>query len=299
MDMPAKPVFEGIWLPMVTPMRGGHVDLDAAQALARYYRNAGMAGLVLFGSTGEGNLVGTPEKIDMIEAITSDAHALPLVLGVGGVDTRGVAAAVRRLDRYAPAGYLVPPPYYLGPSQAGIAWHYRQIAWATERPIILYNIPKRAGVAMTVETMEALAAMPNFGAVKECNPSVLAALNARGRLAALCGEDLALLDHFLAGGRGAIPAAAHLYPERFVEIMQLARDGQAHAARELFEPLVPLIRLLFSEPNPAPIKRALAMQGLIADELRMPMTPASRELGSRLQRAMKRMPDPVSRLQTA
>lgn len=299
MDMPAKPVFEGIWLPMVTPMRGGHVDLDAAQALARYYRNAGMAGLVLFGSTGEGNLVGTPEKIDMIEAITSDAHALPLVLGVGGVDTRGVAAAVRRLDRYAPAGYLVPPPYYLGPSQAGIAWHYRQIAWATERPIILYNIPKRAGVAMTVETMEALAAMPNFGAVKECNPSVLAALNARGRLDALCGEDLALLDHFLAGGRGAIPAAAHLYPERFVEIMQLARDGQAHAARELFEPLVPLIRLLFSEPNPAPIKRALAMQGLIADELRMPMTPASRELGSRLQRAMKRMPDPVSRLQTA
>ncbi|SEK09207.1 4-hydroxy-tetrahydrodipicolinate synthase [Achromobacter sp. NFACC18-2] len=299
MDMPAKPVFEGIWLPMVTPMRGGHVDLDAAQALARYYRNAGMAGLVLFGSTGEGNLVGTPEKIDMIEAIASDAHALPLVLGVGGVDTRGVAAAVRRLDRYAPAGYLVPPPYYLGPSQAGIAWHYRQIAWATERPIILYNIPKRAGVAMTVETMEALAAMPNFGAVKECNPSVLAALNARGRLDALCGEDLALLDHFLAGGRGAIPAAAHLYPERFVEIMQLARDGQAHAARELFEPLVPLIRLLFSEPNPAPIKRALAMQGLIADELRMPMTPASRELGSRLQRAMKRMPDPVSRLQTA
>ncbi len=299
MDMPAKPVFEGIWLPMVTPMRGGHVDLDAAQALARYYRNAGMAGLVLFGSTGEGNLVGTSEKIDMIEAIASDAHALPLVLGVGGVDTRGVAAAVRRLDRYAPAGYLVPPPYYLGPSQAGIAWHYRQIAWATERPIILYNIPKRAGVAMTVETMEALAAMPNFGAVKECNPSVLAALNARGRLDALCGEDLALLDHFLAGGRGAIPAAAHLYPERFIEIMHLARDGQAHAARERFEPLVPLIRLLFSEPNPAPIKRALAMQGLIADELRMPMTPASRELGSRLQRAMKRMPDPVSRLQTA
>ncbi|KRC68852.1 4-hydroxy-tetrahydrodipicolinate synthase [Achromobacter sp. Root83] len=299
MDMPAKTGFSGIWLPMVTPMRGGYVDLDAAQALARYYRNAGIAGLVLFGSTGEGNLLAMPEKIDMIEAIASDPDALPLVFGAGGVDTRGVAAAIRRLDKYAPAGYLVPPPYYLSPSQAGILWHYRQIAWATERPIILYNIPKRAGVAMTVETMETLAALPNFGAVKECNPSLLATLNARGTLDALCGEDLALLDHFLAGGLGAIPAAAHLYPERFVEVMQLARDGHAEAAREMFEPLRGLARLLFSEPNPAPIKRALAMQGLIADELRMPMMPASRELGPRLQRAMSMVQGSASRLQTA
>ncbi|MNX84413.1 4-hydroxy-tetrahydrodipicolinate synthase [compost metagenome] len=147
--------------------------------------------------------------------------------------------------------------------------------------------------------MEALAALPNFSAVKECNPSVLATLNARGTLDALCGEDLALLDHFLAGGRGAIPAAAHLYPERYVEVMQLARDGHVEAAREMFEPLRGLIRLLFSEPNPAPIKRALAMQGLIADELRMPMMPASRELGSRLQRAMSVVQGSARRLQTA
>lgn len=299
MDMPSKTAFEGIWLPMVTPMRGGRLDLDAAQALARYYRNAGLAGLVLFGSTGEGNLLSLPEKIEMIEAIASDPHALPLVFGAGGVDTRGVAAAIRRLDKYRPAGYLVPPPYYLGPAQAGILWHYRQIAWVTDRPIILYNIPKRAGVTMTVETMEALAALPNFTAVKECNPSVLAALNARGTLTALCGEDLALTDHFLAGGRGAIPAAAHLFPDRHVEIMQLARDGHAEAARELFEPLRGLIRLLFAEPNPAPIKRALALQGLIADELRMPMTSASRELGQRLQRAMNAVQDSPNRLRTA
>ena len=299
MDMPSKTAFEGIWLPMVTPMRGGRLDLDAAQALARYYRNAGLAGLVLFGSTGEGNLLSLPEKIEMIEAISSDPHALPLVFGAGGVDTRGVAAAIRRLDKYRPAGYLVPPPYYLGPAQAGILWHYRQIAWATDRPIILYNIPKRAGVTMTVETMETLAALSNFTAVKECNPSVLAALNARGALTALCGEDLALPDHFLAGGRGAIPAAAHLFPDRHVEIMQLARDGHAEAARERFEPLRGLIRLLFAEPNPAPIKRALALQGLIADELRMPMTSASRELGQRLQRAMNAVQDSPSRLRTA
>lgn len=299
MDMPVKTAFEGIWLPMVTPLRGGYVDLDAAQALARYYRNAGIAGLVLFGSTGEGNLLSLSEKIDMAQAIASDPHALPLVFGAGGVDTRGVATAVRRLDKLAPAGYLVPPPYYLGPSQAGILWHYRQIAWATERPIILYNIPKRVGVTMTVETMEKLALLPNFAAVKECNPSVLSTLNARGHLTALCGDDLSLLDHWLAGGRGAIPAAAHVFPERYVEVMRLAQDGHVEAARELFEPLRGLIRLLFAEPNPAPIKRAVAMQGLIADELRMPMTPASRELSPRLQRAMSAVQSLPSRLQTA
>ncbi len=299
METPQKAVFEGIWLPMVTPMRRGHVDLDAAQALARYYRNAGISGLVLFGSTGEGNLLSQPEKQEMMEAIRSDPHALPLAIGMGGVDTRGVAAGIRRFDRVAPAAYLVAPPYYLCPAQAGILWHYREIAWATERPIILYNIPKRAGVAMTVQTMEALATLPNIVAVKECNPSVLSVLNARQQLTALCGDDAALLDHFLAGGRGAIPAAAHIFPERFVDIMQLAQAGEVEAARALFDPLRPLIRLLFSEPNPSPIKKALAQQGLIADELRMPMTPASRELGVRLQRAIHALQASSKRLQTA
>lgn len=129
--------------------------------------------------------------------------------------------------------------------------------------------------------------------------SLLSALDARGRMDVLCGEDLAFLDHFQMGGRGAIPAAAHLYPERYVEVMQLARDGHAEAARELFEPLRGLIRLLFAEPNPAPIKRALALQGLITDELRPPMTSASRELSARLQRAMSVVQCSPSRLQTA
>lgn len=310
--------FEGLWLPMVTPMRQGRVDLPAARGLARHYREAGMSGLVLFGSTGEGNLLTLTEKIDMIQAIREDADALPIMIGVGGVDTAGVAAAVRRLDVTRPAGYLVPPPYYLCPSQAGILWHYRQIAWATDRPLVLYNIPKRTGVQMTVETMEALAGCPTIAAVKECNPAVLQTLRARGRIATLCGEDKALLAHFLAGGRGAIPAAAHIRPDLFVRMMRLAWRGNVDAApvdsaavdsapvdtaavdaaavdaaAALFQALSPVIRLLFAEPNPAPVKKALALQGLIEDELRMPLTPASRTLAARLQRAIARLPAPA------
>jgi 4-hydroxy-tetrahydrodipicolinate synthase len=287
-DLP--PRFDGLWLPMVTPLRQGRIDLPAAQRLARHYRDAGIAGLVLFGSTGEGNLLTLTEKIEMIQAIRDDGQALPIMIGAGGVDTGGVAAAIRRLDAVHPAGYLVPPPYYLCPSQAGIIWHYRQITWATERPLVLYNVPKRTGVQMTVETMETLARCPTIVAVKECNPAVLHTLRQRGRILALCGEDKALLAHFCAGGTGAIPASAHIRPELFVRMMQLARAGREDEARGLFDALSPIIRLLFSEPNPAPVKKALALQGWIGDELRMPLTPASQALATRLQRAMTRMP---------
>lgn len=289
MNSTARAAFEGIWLPMITPLRQGRIDLDAARALARRYRRAGLSGLVLFGSTGEGSLLSATEKCEMLEAIRAETPDLPLVVGASGIDTRGVAAAVRRLDRLAPAGYLVSPPCYLRPSQAGIVWHYRQIAWSTPRPILLYNIPERTGVAMTVETMETLAQDPQFAAVKECDPALLQVLNARGRLPALCGADTVLPEHFLAGGRGAIPAAAHLFPERFVAVMQAARAGQAEAAQWLYAPLRRLVRLLYAEPNPAPLKRALALEGWIADELRPPLMPASDALTEKLRRALEQI----------
>jgi 4-hydroxy-tetrahydrodipicolinate synthase len=281
--------FTGIWLPMVTPMRGGEVDTDAAVQLAEHYQRAGITGLVLFGSTGEGNLLSTAEKIAMVQAIQASPAALPIVLGAGGVDTRKLCDDIRRLERLEPAGYLVPPPYYLRPSAEGIAWHYHQVVRASSRPVILYNVPKRTGVAMSVDTMEALAQDPQFAAVKECDPAMLDTLVRRNAIPTLCGEDEAFVDHALRGGMGAIPVIAHLYPARMVEIMRLAHAGHADAARTLFDPLRPLIRLLFEEPSPAPIKKILALQGWIADELRMPMTPASDALAVRLDRAMLRI----------
>jgi len=281
--------FTGIWLPMITPMRKGEVDTDAAVQLAAHYQRAGLSGLVLFGSTGEGNLLSTAEKIAMVQAIQASGATLPIVLGAGGIDTRKICDDIRRLDRLDPAAYLVPPPYYLRPSADGIAWHYHQVARATSRPVILYNVPKRTGVAMGIDTMEALACNRQFAAVKECDPAMLDTLVRRNAISTLCGEDDAFVDHALRGGLGAIPVVAHLYPARMVEVMRLAHAGHADAARTLFDPLRPLIRLLFEEPSPAPVKRVLAMQGRIADELRMPMTPASSALAARLERALLRI----------
>ncbi|MBV7486822.1 dihydrodipicolinate synthase family protein [Bordetella sp. BOR01] len=286
----APSAWAGLWLPLVTPLRDGYVDIAAMQALARRYAQAGVSGFVLFGSTGEGNLISIKEKFLACDAVRSAAPHLPVVLGVGGVEPMGVFQTIRKLERLQPAGWLVPPPYYLRPAPDGIVWHYRQIAWATRLPVIIYDVAKRTGTQLSIELIEYLCAHTTCVAVKECDALALAALNARQKLPGLCGEDTLFLDHFLQGGTGAMAAAAHVRPDIFMAVMALARAGHHDVAQTLFATLKPVIRLLYQEPNPGPIKKYLASAGLIADELRLPMTPASEGLASRLKQAIAKLP---------
>jgi len=287
-DLPGA--WSGLWLPLVTPLRDSYVDVAAMQALARRYARAGIAGFVLFGSTGEGNLISMKEKFLACDAVRAAAPQLPIVLGVGGVEPLGIYQSIRKLERLQPAGWLVPPPYYLRPAPDGIIWHYQQIAWATRLPIIIYDVARRTGTQLSVELIEHLAAHARCAAVKECDPLALAALNARQKLPTLCGEDALFLQHFLQGGSGAISAAAHVRPDIFMAVMTLARAGHHDVAQTLFAALKPVIRLLYQEPSPGPVKKYLAAAGLIADELRLPMTPASEALGARLAQAVARLP---------
>jgi len=280
----------GLWLPLITPLRESYVDVAAMQALARHYARAGISGFVLFGSTGEGNLISMKEKFLAYEAVRSATPQLPIVIGVGGVDPMSIYQTIRKLERLRPAGWLIPPPYYLRPAPNGIVWHYQQMAWATRLPIIIYDVPKRTGAQLSVELIEHLAACTSCVAVKECDPLALAALNARQKLPALCGEDTVFLEHFLQGGTGAITAAAHIRPDIFVAVMTLSQAGHHDVAQTLFTTIKPVIRLLYHEPNPAPIKKLLAAAGLIADELRLPMTTASEELARRLTQAVAKLP---------
>jgi 4-hydroxy-tetrahydrodipicolinate synthase len=278
--------FSGIWLPMITPLRDGRIDLEAVRRLHRHYRQAGIDGLVVFGSTGEGNLLSGAEKAAVLKTLASESQPLPVMIGVGGVDTRQIAATVRRLNVFRPAGYLVPPPYYLAPTQAGLVWHFRAVADATDRPIVLYNVPKRTGVAIAVETMEILARQPGIAAIKECQPAVLKALRHNPVLPALCGDDASLATHMLDGGIGAIPVIANLYPEWVVALARHAQAGDRDAACAIFKRLRVLTRLLFAEPNPVPVKRALSLLGWIDEEVRRPLMPASYTLGLQLRRAL-------------
>lgn len=279
-----------LWLPLITPLRDGHVDTKALENLAHYYKLSGISGLVLFGSTGEGNLLSMRERFDAFHALRNAVPDLPLMIGVGGVDTRNVYQSIKKLEELQPDGWLVPPPYYLRPAAEGILWHYQQVAWATNRPVVIYNVPQRTGVALTAELMEVLCENSNCIAVKECNSAVLSSINLQKKLTALCGEDTMFLNHFLQKGAGAIAASAHIRPDAFVAVMKLAKENQDDAAREIFRSLQPVIHLLYSEPNPAPIKKALSMMGYIADELRLPMTSASDNLGRQLLEAIEAIP---------
>ncbi|SFA90497.1 4-hydroxy-tetrahydrodipicolinate synthase [Collimonas sp. OK607] len=267
--------FEGIWVPLVTPFRQGKLDLYSAQQLALRLSTAGVHGLVVCGTTGEATTLNEHEQDRMLSGVMEAVQTrCPVVMGVSGSDTRLVTEKIVRLNALRPAGFLVSAPSYVRPSQEGIRMHFEAVATAAESPVILYNIPARTGVNIDVATVAALEQHANIVAIKESSGNLMQTMEliSRTNLNLLCGDDAMLFNTLCLGGHGAVSAAAHIRPDLFVHLFELVRAGQIDPARALFKQLLPTIQLLFSEPNPGPVKAALAMQGEIQDELRLPMT---------------------------
>ncbi|MFC5473152.1 4-hydroxy-tetrahydrodipicolinate synthase [Paraherbaspirillum soli] len=284
--------FDGIWVPLVTPFHNGRIDFLSTQRLVENLLQAGIHGLVACGTTGEAATLSDDEQTALLAAVLEAADGrCPVLMGLGGSDTRAVAARAAGLRDAALAGFLISAPSYVKPSQQGIRLHFQTIAAATDRPIVLYNIPGRTGVNIEPATMRALAADPHFVAVKESGGSVsqLTALINQTPLKVLSGDDSLLLTTLCLGGHGAISAAAHIRPDLYVQMFDLVRAGQLAHARAIFNALLPLIELLFSEPNPGPVKTALAIQGKIHEELRLPMTPMSSAGKEKMARALEQL----------
>ncbi|WP_321866582.1 4-hydroxy-tetrahydrodipicolinate synthase family protein [Paraburkholderia tropica] len=283
--------FEGIWLPIVTPMRRGEVDIDALQALTDHYVNAGIDGLVALSTTGEAALLDDVERAAVLQAITDvAAQRVPVLAGVGGSDTRAFVREIHRLEHWDVTGFLVSAPAYVCPDQRGVAWHFEQIARATARPIVLYDVPHRTGVAIEAQTASDLADIDNIVAIKACVRERFDALGG-SRLAMLCGSDDAFLDCLNAGGTGGILAGAHVCGDLLRDVLALMKQSQHEAAAELFKRFVPVLRLLFSAPNPSAIKAMLALEGRLSHETRMPIASASPVLLTRLEIARAALDD--------
>ncbi|TDY22641.1 4-hydroxy-tetrahydrodipicolinate synthase [Paraburkholderia sp. BL6665CI2N2] len=293
-------IFSGIWVPLITPFADGAVDHAALRALVRRYAGAGIAGLVALGTTGEPAALDAAEQDAVLATILDEAQvaahlardgrALPVVAGVSGNHTARMLERIEQLNALPVAGVLMAAPYYIRPSQAGIVAHFMALADASEKPVVLYDIPSRTGVRLELDTLLTLATHPRFQAVKDCagSPDTTLALIRDARLQVLAGEDINIFSTLCLGGSGAIAASAHLRPERFVEMYRALAAGRLAEGRHIFHALVPLIQALFAEPNPAPVKALLAAQGLIRDELRMPMTRASGALVERLEALAER-----------
>jgi len=277
--------FSGIWIPLVTPFAGGRVDHAGLRRLVAACAGAGVSGFVALGTTGEPSSLDEAEQRGVLAAILQAAQGLPVVAGLAGNNTAELREQALRLGEQDLAGLLVPAPYYVRPSQAGLAAHFAALADASRHPLVIYDIPYRTGVRLEIGTLLQLAAHPNIAAVKDCAGSLetTLALLRDGRLAVLAGEDLNLFTTLCLGGHGAIAAAAHLRTADFVAVHRAVRAGRIDEARRVFLDLVPLIQALFSEPNPGPVKAALAQLGLIGSSVRAPMTEASEALRGRLE----------------
>lgn len=254
-----RPSYAGIWVPIVTPFADDaarSVDYGALYTLVMRYRALGAAGFVACGSTGEAAALTDQEQADVLDTVRAAADGLPVVMGVSGSALASVRERMLRLAEHRPAAFLIPAPSYIRPSQRGIIEYFTALADASPVPVLLYDIPYRTGAHIDTETLLALAAHPNIHGIKDCGGDAdkTQRLIADGRLQVLAGEDAQVFGTLCAGGVGAIIAAAHVRTELFVEMARAVQEQRLNDARRLHHALAPVIRLLFAETNPGPLK---------------------------------------------
>lgn len=273
-------MFEGVFVPNVTPFKGGEIDEDSLRRLVDYLIDNGATGLVPCGTTGESATLSHDEHIEVIRIVVDQAKGrVPVIAGVGTNDTRETMRIMEGAEELDCQGYLVVGPYYNRPSQEGIIEHYRTISDVTEKPIIMYNIPARTGRNIEVKTIAELSQIPNIVGVKDASGDINQTMNLIARtsnFSILSGEDHLLFCLCCLGGHGGIVASAHVLPESFLGIYKNVKEGNIEEARNLHYRLLPLVRIMFKEPNPAPAKAAMKLLGVIdSDELRLPLLSVS------------------------
>jgi 4-hydroxy-tetrahydrodipicolinate synthase len=281
--------FQGIWVPLVTPFDNDAIDFVGLRRLVSHLLDKGVDGFVVCGTTGEPAAMGKHEQLAVLDAVLELVPAHRVVMGLAGNNLVELLQFQSEILKRPVAGLLVPPPYYIRPSQAGLEAFFKTVADASRVPLILYDIPYRTGVTFEQATLLNITAHERIVAIKDCggNLNSTLALLASGQVDVLCGEDNQIFNAFCLGAQGAIAASAHVHPELFVQLYQQVRDNQLADGRRTFFKLLPLIQSLFIEPNPAPVKTALALEGLIGDELRAPMQRSSETMVARLKSVLE------------
>jgi 4-hydroxy-tetrahydrodipicolinate synthase len=283
--------FTGIWVPLVTPFHNGEIEFAALKATARKLCDTGITGLVTCATTGESAALSEDEQLAVLDTVIEAVPGQPVVMGLCDNNMSSLLSRLERIQERPIAGLLVTPPYYIRPSQAGLVEYFKVLADAASVPIIIYNIPYRTGVAMDLETLRAIAQHERVVAIKDCGGSLALTMQliADGDLDVLAGDDQQILSTLCLGGSGAIAASAHIRPDLFAQLPQLVNEARLEEAREIFYRLLPVIHRAFEEPNPGPVKAALAIMGQMRDELRSPMQAASAETREALRKELERL----------
>lgn len=278
---------------LVTPFQPeGALDEAALRRLIRRQLKAGIDFLVPCGTTGESPVLAPEEHARVVELTLEEARGqVPVIAGAGGNNTRRVCEQARQMERLGADGILSVSPYYNKPTQEGLFQHYRAVAEATALPVVVYNVPGRTGSNIEPATLIRLAEIPNILGVKEASgdiaqiSEILRMLAPRFRV--VSGDDAITLPVMALGACGVISVAANVAPQPMTELVSLAGQGDFHAARRLHFLLLPLMRTLFIESSPIPVKAALAALGLIHPIYRLPLVPMRPETHARLMQVLE------------
>ena len=290
MKLDKKP-FYGAATALITPFTyEGKLDLPAFRRLVSLQCRAGIGALVVAGTTAEAPTLTEKEKILLLRAAKEESQgAVPLIMGVGSNDTEKLCRMAKTAEKEGADALLSVTPYYNKGTREGLCRHYERLAEATSLPILLYNVPSRTGVSLSLGDYGRLFEKENIVGVKEAENDIEKAASlceAFPKAALYTGNDSQLLPFLALGGDGVISVLSNLFPKEVVLICRFMREGRLSDARGLFFRFLPLIRLLFAETNPAPIKYAMAKMELCAPRLRLPLTLPEEPLRAKIDGAL-------------
>ncbi len=270
--------FNGNMVALVTPFRNGSLDTGAFTQLIERVIDGGVSGIIPCGTTGESPTLSHQEHDEVIRlAVETANHRVPVVAGTGSNSTAEAVRLTKAAKKSGANAVLSVSPYYNKPTQAGLVSHFRTVADATDLPVVLYDIPGRCGVALASRSTAELARHPNIQAIKIATGDVedVSRIRAQTDLAPLSGDDSLTLPMMALGAAGVISVISNLLPRRMTRMVQAAQEGDFATARLEHDTMYPLMKAMFVESNPAPVKAALAKMGWLANELRLPLCSVS------------------------
>ena len=286
-------MFKGSIPALVTPMRNGSLDEEALSAFVDWQISEGSDGLVPVGTTGESPTLSHDEHRRLVEICIETAdERVPVIAGAGSNNTKEAIELARHAEAAGADAVLVVTPYYNKPSQRGLYAHFKAVADAISIPLIIYNIPPRSVIDMSVETMTQLyKECENIVGVKDATANLARVSLQRHAMGAdfvqLSGEDATALGFMAHGGHGCISVTANVAPKLCAEFQEACRAGDYRTALTYQDRLMPLHRALFLEPSPAPSKYALSLLGHMAEDVRSPIVPVGAETRAEVESAMR------------
>jgi len=283
----------GSMVALVTPFRNGVVDEPALRALARWQIEQGTDALVPCGTTGEGATLSANEHYQVVRACVEEARGrVPVIAGCGSNDTKRTIETVQRAKEAGADSALVVTPYYNKPTPEGLFRHFEAVAKQGGLPVVLYNVPSRTSVDMLADTVARCAKVPGIIGIKEASGNVVrvAEIQAAGvpqDFAIVAGDDMFTLPTLAMGGHGVISVVANIAPAAMAGLCDAFFAGDLPKAQRAQTKFAGLVKAMFLETNPLPVKYALSRMGKIAHELRLPLVPISEAGASRVDAALR------------